>query len=185
MSHNEIHPTACTRQDPIRLDDATNPEKYKTLNPNAQYWTDRWANQMNYRYWKERCQAEMTSARRRGAAALLRGHQGLQDAATSARPSNKFREGLAIWDDNLKDYPLYRNDDLNKKDTGLIVKRYVRVLRQLGEPVPEEFPFKELLAAAEADTTLDPFDAIEMLGVGAAEAGGGSQSSAPAAKPAR
>ena len=32
----------------------------RQLNENQRYWTERWANQMNYRYWKERCQAEMT-----------------------------------------------------------------------------------------------------------------------------
>ena len=65
----------------------------------------------------------------------------------------KFKEGLAIWKDCLKDFPVYRDDDLNKKDTGLIVKRYVRVLQQLGEKLPDNFPFKDLLAAAKADTT--------------------------------
>ncbi len=40
-----------------------------------------------------------------------------------------------------------------------------RVLQQQGEKLPDFFPFKELLAAAKADTTLDPFDAMEMLGV--------------------
>jgi hypothetical protein len=39
------------------------------------------------------------------------------------------------------------------------------VLQQQGQKLPENFPFRDLLAAAKADTTLDPFDAIEMLGV--------------------
>ncbi len=77
----------------------------------------------------------------------------------------KFKEGLYIWYDNLKDFQTFRDDDLNKKDTGLIVKRYERVLQQQGQKLPENLPFKDLLAAAKADNTLDPFDAMEMLGV--------------------
>ena len=50
------------RRDIIRIDDRTDPEKYnsKQLNDNQKYWADRWASQMNYPYWKERSQAEMT-----------------------------------------------------------------------------------------------------------------------------
>jgi hypothetical protein len=79
---------------------------------------------------------------------------------------------------------------MNKKDTGLVVKRYERVLQQQGEKLPDFFPFRELLAAAKADTTLDPFDAMEMLGVnpdtsgntpttGAASGGAGGGEAAP------
>jgi hypothetical protein len=168
MSHNVVLRDGEYVKDEVFLDDATNPERFKTLPENAQYWTDRWASQMNYRYWKERCQAEMTSA---GVAARQSFYEGTKAYKTGdfATAAAKFREGLEVWDENLKGFPTYRDDDLNRKDTGLVVKRYVRVLRQLGEPVPEVFPFKDLLAAAEADNTVDPFDAIEMLGVGAGE----------------
>ena len=45
----------------IRLDDATNPKRYNRLSENAQYWTNRWSDQMNYRYWKDRSAAEKTN----------------------------------------------------------------------------------------------------------------------------
>ena len=32
--------------------------------------------------------------------------------------ASKFKEGLAVWNENLNDYPLYRNDDLNKPTYG-------------------------------------------------------------------
>ncbi len=52
----------------------------------------------------------------------------------------------------------------------MIVKRYLRVLKQLGTPAPDNLPFKETAALADNDTTVDPFDAIEMIGVSAATA---------------
>ena len=70
----------------------------------------------------------------------------------------------------LNDFPAFRDDELSKKETGLIVKRYLRVLKQLVTPVPDDLPFKETAALAENDKTVDPFDAIEMIGVPAANA---------------
>lgn len=176
MSHNEIERNGKLVRDEIRLDDATDPERMKQLNDNQQYWADRWANQMNYPYWKERSMVEMTQ---RGVEARQLFYEGTKAYKTGdfVQAAQRFKEGLGIWKDLLKDFPIYRNDDLNQKDTGLIVKRYVRVLKQLGEPVPDTLPFKELLAAAEADNTVDPFDAIEMLGVSGGESG--SRSPAP------
>jgi len=148
----------------IKIDDRMHPEVFRTLPDNEQHWTDRFASQMNYPYWKERCQAEMTSG---GVLARQLFYEGTvaYKMADFTKAAAKFREGLAIWKDVLKDFNFYRNDDLNKKDTGLIVKRYVRVLKQSGEPIPADMPFKELEAIADADPTLDPFDAIEMIGV--------------------
>ena len=97
-----------------------------------------------------------------------------------AQAAAKFKEGLLTWKENLKDFPTFATDDLNKKETGLIVKRYERVLQQQGQKLPQNFPFYDLLAAAKADTTLDPFDAIEMLGVRPAMIG---KSTAPPSAP--
>jgi hypothetical protein len=176
-------------RDLVRIDDCTNPEVFKTLNKNQQHWSDRWASQMNYPYWKERCLAEKTS---KGVEARQLFYEGTKAYKTGdfATAATKFQEGLLIWNDNLKEFPVYREDDLNKKETGLIVKRYERVLQQKGEKMPDTFPFKELLPAAKADTTVDPFDAIEMLGLtpgsttpGAAPAPGAPQGQPKIAEP--
>ncbi len=119
---------------------------------------------MNYRYWKDRCQAEMEP---RGVEARELFYNGTRAYKNGDFPTaaEKFRLGLEIWKDVLTKFPSYRDDDLNKKDTGLVVKRYVRVLQQQGTPIPDNYPFKELYASAMADTTVDPFDVLEMIGV--------------------
>jgi hypothetical protein len=151
-------------KEPIQIDVVTNPKKFATLSENQQYWTNRWSDQMNYRYWKDRAKAEMTSE---GVEARQFFYDGTiaYKSADFPKAVEQFRKGLDIWDKLLKDHLDYRNDDFNKKDTGLIVKRYLRALRQLGEPEPKDLPFRELLAGAEQDTSVDPFDATEMLGV--------------------
>ncbi len=165
-SPNLIERNGVKVRDVIQIDDRTDLDKYNSdrMTKNEKYWADRWASQMNYRYWKERCQAEMT---RKGTQARQLFYEGTKAYKTGdfTQAAAKFKEGLYTWYDNLKDFQTFRDDDLNKKDTGLIVKRYERVLQQQGQKLPENLPFKDLLAAAKADNTLDPFDAMEMLGV--------------------
>jgi hypothetical protein len=164
MSHNEIERNGKLVKDPIKLDDSTNPERFNQLLENQRYWTSRWADQMNYRYWKERCMAEKTAL---GVLARQYFYDGTVAYKTGDFPkaAEKFEQGLKTWKAVLEEFSGYRDDDLNKKDTGLIVKRYIRVLKQLGTPVPENLPFKELLPLVENDTTVDPFDVLEMIGV--------------------
>ena len=141
-----------------------NPIRFALLNENQKYWTDRWASQTNYRYWKDRASAEMTSE---GVGARRLFYEGTlaYKSADFATAVQKYKDGLAIWKDLLEGHLAYRNDDANKKDTGLVVMRYLRALRQLGEPEPKDVPFKELGRGTEADFNVDPFDATEMLGV--------------------
>ena len=68
-------------RDKILLDDACYPDRLKQMPDNQAYWTQRWADQMNYRYWKERL-AQPWNRATNGVArrtALLRSNAGLQD----------------------------------------------------------------------------------------------------------
>jgi hypothetical protein len=169
-THNEILRDGKWVRDPVQIDDDTDVKKLATMPENQRYWTGRWSDQTNYRYWKDRCLTEMTDKGVRARQLFYEGTIAYK-TADYGKAVEKFRSGLDLWDELLKDHRDYRNDDINKKDTGLIVRRYLRALRQLGEPEPKNVPFHELLADAEKDVTLDPFDATEMLGVSPASAG--------------
>ena len=145
----------------IRIDDATDAKKMATLHPNVQHWANRWADQMNYRYWKDRCAAEMEPD---GTAARQLFYDGTRAYKAADFPTavQKFQDGLKVWNTLLKRHQAYRDDQLNQKDTGLIVKRFARACQQLGIPVPKETPFLETLKFVENDNTVDPFDALEM-----------------------
>jgi hypothetical protein len=166
MSHNEIvdPATGKTHRDPIQIDDASNPAKLATLTENQKYWSQRWADQMNYRYWKERCQAEQTDEAVRARELF---YQGTVAYKTGDFPKAvaRYKEGLQFWKQALNEHPTFRDDDLCKKDTGLIIKRYARALQQADEKMPDDTPFKDTLVLAQNDPTVDPFDAIEMIGV--------------------
>jgi hypothetical protein len=164
LSHNEVPRDGKLVRDNIQLDDAMYPERFKSMPENQIYWTMRWADQMNYRYWSQRCQAEMTP---NGVLARQYFYEATVAYKTGDFPkaADNFKQGLAVWRAVMNDFPTYRDDDLNKKDTGHIVQRYVKTLKQLQVPVPPDLPFKDCLALVQNDTTVDPFDAIEMLGV--------------------
>ena len=150
----------------IQIDDCTNPTIFYGLTENARYWTDRWGSQMNYPYWKDRSAAELTDE---GVAARRLFYEGTKAYKSADFPLavDKFKQGLDIWKLLLDKHESYRNDELNQRDTGLIVRRYVRSLRQYGKDVPEDTPFLALGKASEGSYAPDPFDALEMMPVGA------------------
>ncbi len=53
----------------------------------------------------------------------------------------KYQQGLELWENLLDHYPAYRDDELNRRDMGEIVRRYANALRQIGEELPEDTPF--------------------------------------------
>lgn len=157
----------------ILLDQIDDPTEFDKLTDNQRYWTNRWSDQTNYRYWKDRASAEMEvegySARQcfyEGTKALRAGQfitETGKDGVVKKGAVDWYREGLDLWKTLLDRHPTFATDRLNLKDTGLIVRRYVQSLRNAGEEIPEDYPFKELLAEAEADTSVDPYDALEVL----------------------
>jgi hypothetical protein len=151
-------------RDRIQIDDICYPDRYNKMPANQLFWTGRWSDQLNYRYWKQRAQAESTA---KGVEARRLFYEGTLAYKTGDFPTaaDKFKEGLNVWKKALAPYPTYRDDELNKKDTGLIVKRYTMALKQNLAPIPDDLPFKECLRLVAHDNTVDPFAAIEMLGV--------------------
>ena len=146
----------------VYLDDITDPAKYQTLGANQQYWTERWADQMNYRYWKTRSQAESEEQGVSSRRLFYEGTVALRQARFSDA-IEKYRQGLSLWGELLERYPTYRDDLLNQRDTGMVVKRYVQALTNAGETIPDDLPFKDLYEAVRQDSYLDPFDQLDMM----------------------
>ena len=163
-SHNEVPIDGKMVRQKIRLDDnnITSPERYAKLHPNEQYWSDRWADQMNYPYWKDRCSAEKEEDGTKARKLFYEGTKAYK-SADFPLAVEKFKAGLQVWAKLLERHQPYLRDDLNKKDTGLIVKRYARACQQSQVEMPKDTPFQDLLKAYENDPSKDPFDALEML----------------------
>jgi hypothetical protein len=163
-THNAVEVDGKMTRQKVQLDDnnISNHDRWVKLHPNQQYWTDRWADQMNYPYWKDRCDAEKDVAGTRARKLFYEGTKAYK-SADFPLAVEKFKEGLQVWDKLLERHQPYRRDDLNRKDTGLVVKRYARACQQSQIDLPKETPFMDLLKAYENDSSKDPFDALEML----------------------
>jgi hypothetical protein len=147
----------------IHLDDIFDVNKFKSLTDNAQYWTRRWADDTNYRYWKDHSQAEREAQGVQCRQLFYEATVALR-SADFAKSVDNYKRGLDLWKDMLDRHPTYRNDLLNQKDTGAILRRYVFALKQLGEPIPENMPFMDIYKATLGQPyTPDPFDALDMI----------------------
>lgn len=157
----------------VQIDDSTNPEKLAKMTNEANYWTTRWADQTNYRYWKDRALAEKdpegVEARRlfyEGTKAFKSGRfysEKGKDGKELPGAADYYKQGLAVWAGLLSRHKTFKVDDLNKKETRQYVRRYLMALKQSGEQEPDDFPFKDLLSGPQEDYAPDPFDQLEMV----------------------
>jgi hypothetical protein len=146
----------------IYIDDATTPTRWKELSENQIFWSQRWAHDMNYPYWKDRSAAEMEPDGPRARHLFYDGFLALR-SANYPLAVQKYREGLDLWDALLKRHEDYRKDDLNRKDTGHQVRRYVFALKNIGESPPADMPMKDLYELVKNDHSIDPFDQLEVM----------------------
>jgi hypothetical protein len=149
----------------VRIDLISRPEEYAKLTEPQKYWTERWSNDTNYRYWKDRSRAEGTdmgvTARQLFYEATL-----AFKAANFPEAVSKFREGLVLWKEVLDQHPNLRDDQLSQKDVAFLARRYVLALRQVGTPEPpKDMPFYDLWKLyGNEPMPVDPYDSLEVLG---------------------
>lgn len=146
----------------VRIDDITDKERLAKLSEPVKYWTDRWAHQTNYRYWKDRAMAEGEPVGVEARETFYQGRKALI-AADFPTAAERYRAGMTLWEGLLKRHEFFGKDDETRKETKRVVRRYLLSLKQSGEKEPEDFPFKELTKGVQEDLTPDPFDQLEMV----------------------
>ena len=110
------------------------------------YWSDRYASNVNFRYWKDRALAESEwdtiYAREHFYKGIARYEQGDPETA-----KGHFEKGLELWKNVLDQqrFRRVRDDDFTAEHTAGIVRRYLTVLQQLDEKPPEPVPFEDYL----------------------------------------
>lgn len=148
----------------VQIDVVTQPETFGKLEDPQKYWADRWANDTNYRYWKDRAAAEATA---QGVNARRYFHEATLALREADFPvaAQKYLDGLKLWEDLLQRHRDFRNDTLASKDIAYIVKRYSQALRPLGKELPEDTPFLDLYKKLGNEPIQpDPYDQLEILG---------------------
>jgi hypothetical protein len=159
------HPDQPVQLDWISWHASGDPRWNTELTDPQRHWVERWSNDHNYRYWKDRCSAEGTRQGVEARRLFYEGTVALKEANFPVAAEN-YRAGLELFQELLSKHDAYREDQLNKKDVVYLVKRYALALRQIGQPeLPKDAPFYELyeLYGNEAIPP-DPYDALEVLG---------------------
>jgi len=156
------------RKQLIFIDDSTEPAQFrkriaemrltKPQADNQEYWTNRWSDTTHYRYWKDRALAEMEPGGVEARRLFYEGTRAFKQA-DFPKAVEKFRDGLDRWQDVLAQHPIYRDDDLNKQDTGRVVRRYIKALANAGMERPKVVPFEKLI---DTESPPDPFDQTDM-----------------------
>lgn len=158
---------------PVHLDWVTRPAEFAQLTRSQRYWSDRWASDTNYRYWKDRALAEGTDEGVTARRLFYEATRAYKDANFPVAVE-KFKQGLEIWKSLLDAHKSLREDQISQKDTAFLARRYVLALRQVGiaEP-PKTIPFYDLWQQTLKETIpVDPYDALEVLGRSPAQSGG-------------
>lgn len=146
----------------IRIGAFESPKEMEKLSDNRKYWTRRWADQVNYMYWLDKCRAEAEPQGVESRRLFYEATKSLK-AANYPDSAEKYESGLRTYADLLKRHPNYADDYLNKRDTGLIVRRAIRAMKNAGLEPPADLPLKDLEKMAEKETAIDPFDALEVF----------------------
>ena len=158
-----LHPWPAFRYEDqlVYIEDSLHEDRLDKMTPERKYWTNRWAEQTNYRYWRDRSIAEKSD----DAVECRRVfYEGLKAMKTAQYPLavEKYNEGMKKWDKVLENHKYFRNDDLNRKESRTLVRRFLLALKNIGEKEPETYPFKDLMKGPQEDFTPDPFDQLEM-----------------------
>lgn len=98
---------------------------------------------VNYEYWALRCQAEQTKTAVDARESLYKAQQA-HDAADLETARSLYEQSWRLWRQTYDKFPGLM-DDLTADDLTNGIKRYQRLLQQLDEQIPADFPLGDLL----------------------------------------
>lgn len=104
---------------------------------------DRYRDQVNFEYWRTRCEAEQTETATR-AREFLYEAQLDREAARLEEARDNFMAAWDLWYEIFEQFPRLR-DDLSGQDLEKPVQQFKEVLGQLGEDIPRDFKLMWIL----------------------------------------
>jgi hypothetical protein len=104
---------------------------------------DRYRDQVNFEYWRTRCEAEQTETATR-AREFLYEAQLDREAARLEEARDNFMAAWDLWHEIFEQFPRLK-DDLSGQDLEKPVQQFKEVLGQLGEDIPRDFKLMWIL----------------------------------------
>lgn len=97
---------------------------------------------VNYDYWKARCEAEMTADAIQARENIYKGNASFEESDLETARTF-FEEGMTRWRAVIDASQILREDGITADDLVEVIKRYKIILKQLDEPMPEDFVLKD------------------------------------------
>ncbi len=117
--------------------------------------TSQYRSIVNYEYWGTRCEAEQTRTAVDARENLYQAQQ-LHDAAALEDARELYEKAWHQWRSLYDSFPRLM-DDVAADDLATAIGRYGRLLQQLDETIPEDFPLYDFLARRGDRGDLDEF----------------------------
>lgn len=100
----------------------------------------------NYDYWLTRSQFEQTEDAIKARQLIFRGRKAFRKDLDPVEAKRLYEEGLARWRKVLDAYPVLLDEDGNTgEDVFIFIEQYNRVLQQLDEEIPDDFPLWDII----------------------------------------
>lgn len=128
-----------------------NREKARTLASEAMTYLnkleliDTMRNEVNYRYWKMRCEAERTEDALAARRLTYEGDQAYNEGADLQTAREKYEAGLEHWRKVFDQFPMLVEDGITGDELLEVINRYKEILRKSDEPFPNPFVLQDLL----------------------------------------
>jgi len=106
---------------------------------------DRSRNEVNYRFWKVRCQAERTEDALSARRLIYEGNRAYDEGADLQTARKRYEAGLEHWSALFDQFPLLLEDGTTGDELLAVIDRYREILRKSDEPFPDPFVLQSLL----------------------------------------
>ena len=108
-------------------------------------YISRYRETVNFLYWRLRAQVEQTDEALNARKFIYQGNQAFRDGDPTAAKT-AYDQGFALWRQVLDKFPALLDEDFTTgSDLMDLVKQYERILKQLDEPFPQNFPLQDVV----------------------------------------
>jgi hypothetical protein len=118
--------------------------------------------QVNFDYWLYRCQSEQMQETLGARKEIFEGER-LLKAGSLEEAKKTFEPAFVKWAEIYKKYPLLERD-VTALDLVPAIKNYFRVLNQLDQPIPKDFPLKAMLETQSQNDLLQVIEGRPITG---------------------
>jgi hypothetical protein len=115
---------------------------------------DRYRDNVNFEYWRMRCEFEQTADALAARELIYLGDQALLERAAPVEARKLYEQGMAKWRAVYDKYPLALEQGATGDDLIDVIIRYRDILRELDEEFPQDFILRDVVETCDREGRL-------------------------------